>query len=255
MVGRLRRVVMRRPGEAMAAADPAAWHYTSAIDVEEARRAHDAFADALRAWDVEVLYHDEPLPDHSDSVFVFDPRPRHRPGDARAQHGQGAPARRGGASRAHAAGLRRAGLRPPGGRRPRRGRRHPVAGPRHAGGGPRLPDERRRRASAPRPARARRRHRPRLRPAVLHRPGRVSSPAQPDQPGRRRPGRRLPAAHAHRLLGGAPAPRRPAARGPGGGVRADAGDQHPHRRSAQVHHAGRKPGDAGGCSRWPAARS
>jgi len=73
MVGRLRRVVMRRPGEAMAAADPAAWHYTSAIDVGEARRAHDAFADALRAWDVEVLYHDEPLPAHSDSVFVFDP--------------------------------------------------------------------------------------------------------------------------------------------------------------------------------------
>jgi dimethylargininase len=73
MVGRLRRVVMRRPGEAMAAADPAAWHYTGAIDLEEARRAHDVFADALRAWDVEVLYHDEPLPDHSDSVFVFDP--------------------------------------------------------------------------------------------------------------------------------------------------------------------------------------
>jgi N-dimethylarginine dimethylaminohydrolase len=73
MVGRLRRVMMRRPGEAMAAADPSDWHYTSAIDVEEARRAHDTFADALRSWDVEVLYHEEPLPDHSDSVFVFDP--------------------------------------------------------------------------------------------------------------------------------------------------------------------------------------
>jgi dimethylargininase len=73
MVGRLRRVAMRRPGEAMAAADPGAWHYTSAIDIEAARSAHDAFADALRAWDVEVLYHEEPLPDHSDSVFVFDP--------------------------------------------------------------------------------------------------------------------------------------------------------------------------------------
>ncbi len=73
MVGRLRRVVMRRPGEAMAAADPAAWHYTGAIDAEKARSAHDAFADALRSWDVEVLYHEEPLPDHSDSVFVFDP--------------------------------------------------------------------------------------------------------------------------------------------------------------------------------------
>jgi N-dimethylarginine dimethylaminohydrolase len=73
MVGRLRRVVMRRPGETMAAADPAAWHYTSAIDLAEARDAHDAFADALRAWDVEVLYHEAPLPEHSDSVFVFDP--------------------------------------------------------------------------------------------------------------------------------------------------------------------------------------
>jgi N-dimethylarginine dimethylaminohydrolase len=73
MVGRLRRVMLRRPGEAMAAADPADWHYTSAIDIQEARRAHDMFADALRSWDVEVLYHEEPLPGHSDSVFVFDP--------------------------------------------------------------------------------------------------------------------------------------------------------------------------------------
>jgi dimethylargininase len=73
MVGQLRRVMMRRPGESMVSADPAAWHYTGQIDVEEARAAHDAFADALGAWDVEVLYHEEPLPDHSDSVFVFDP--------------------------------------------------------------------------------------------------------------------------------------------------------------------------------------
>ncbi len=73
MVGRLRRVVMRRPGEAMAAADPQVWHYTDAIDLVAARGAHDAFADALRTWGVEVLYHDEPLPEHSDSVFVFDP--------------------------------------------------------------------------------------------------------------------------------------------------------------------------------------
>jgi len=73
MTAPLRRVLMRRPGAARAAADPARWHYTSAIDLEEARRAHDAFADALRAWDVEVLYHDEPLLEHADSVFVFDP--------------------------------------------------------------------------------------------------------------------------------------------------------------------------------------
>jgi N-dimethylarginine dimethylaminohydrolase len=73
MTAPLRRVVMRRPGPEMAAADPATWHYASAIDLEAARSAHDALADALRAWDVEVLYHEEPLPEHADSVFVFDP--------------------------------------------------------------------------------------------------------------------------------------------------------------------------------------
>jgi len=73
MTAPLRRVLMRRPGAAIAAADPARWHYTSTIDLEAARSTHDAFADALRAWDVEVLYHDEPLPEHADSVFVFDP--------------------------------------------------------------------------------------------------------------------------------------------------------------------------------------
>ena len=73
MTAPLRRVVMRRPGTAMAAADPARWHYAAPIDLEAARAAHDVFADALRGWDVEVLYHEEPLPDHADSVFVFDP--------------------------------------------------------------------------------------------------------------------------------------------------------------------------------------
>jgi len=73
MTAPLRCVVVRRPGPEMGDADPARWHYTSAIDLEAARLAHDAFADALRAWDVEVLYHEEPLPEHADSVFVFDP--------------------------------------------------------------------------------------------------------------------------------------------------------------------------------------
>jgi len=69
----LRRVVGRRPDEAMAAADPARWHYTAPIDLEAARAAHDQFVAALRAWDVEVIFHDEPLPEHADAVFVFDP--------------------------------------------------------------------------------------------------------------------------------------------------------------------------------------
>jgi dimethylargininase len=73
MVGRLRRVMVRRPDEAMAAADPARWHYTAPVDLDAARAAHDVLVSALRDWDVEVLLHDEPLPEHSDAVFVFDP--------------------------------------------------------------------------------------------------------------------------------------------------------------------------------------
>jgi dimethylargininase len=73
MVGRLRRVMVRRPDEAMAAADPVRWHYTAPVDLDAARAAHDVLVSALRDWDVEVLLHDEPLPEHSDAVFVFDP--------------------------------------------------------------------------------------------------------------------------------------------------------------------------------------
>jgi dimethylargininase len=73
MVGRLRRVVMRRPGQEMAAADPAAWHYMAPVDLDEARAAHDVFATMLQSWGVEILYHDAPLPGLADSTFVFDP--------------------------------------------------------------------------------------------------------------------------------------------------------------------------------------
>ena len=72
MVGRLRRVMVRRPDEAMAAADPVRWHYTAPVDVDAARAAHDVLVAVLRGWDVEVLLHDDPLPEHSDAVFVFD---------------------------------------------------------------------------------------------------------------------------------------------------------------------------------------
>jgi dimethylargininase len=73
MVGRLRKVVVRRPDEAMAAADPVKWHYTSPINLPEAQAAHDAFMSILAREGVEILYHDEPLPELSDSVFVYDP--------------------------------------------------------------------------------------------------------------------------------------------------------------------------------------
>jgi dimethylargininase len=73
MVGSLRRVMVRRPGEAMAAADPVRWHYAARVDLAAARAAHDRLVAILQDWDVEVLFHDTSLPAHADSVFVFDP--------------------------------------------------------------------------------------------------------------------------------------------------------------------------------------
>ena len=73
MVGRLRRVLVRRPDEAFANADPAEWHYAAKPDLEEAQREHDEFAAILRATGAEVIYHDEPLPGMADAIFVQDP--------------------------------------------------------------------------------------------------------------------------------------------------------------------------------------
>ena len=73
MVGRLRRVVVRRPDEAMAVADPGAWHYASRVELAEAQAAHDALVTILSDEGAEILYHDEPLPQLADSVFVCDP--------------------------------------------------------------------------------------------------------------------------------------------------------------------------------------
>ena len=227
----------------MAAADPAAWHYTSAIDVDEARRVHDAFADALRAWDVEVLYHDEPLPEHSDSVFVFDPvlvtdhgtlvlsmgkerrRGEEEPlartlqdcgvpvfgrleGDARVEGGDTLwldhdTLAVGRGFRTNAEGVRQL-----------RGLLEPV--------GVSVVDYDLPYFTGPE--------------ACLHLLSLIS-PVDVDLAVAYPP--LMPTAFWAELE----APRRPTARGPGRGVRAHAGDQRPHRRSAQVHHAGRKPGD------------
>jgi len=73
MVEPLRTVLMRRPDEAFAVADPAKWHYAGRPDLETARREHDALVAILRQAGARVIYHSEPLPDHADAVFVHDP--------------------------------------------------------------------------------------------------------------------------------------------------------------------------------------
>ncbi len=73
MIAPLRRVLVRRPSEAFALADPLKWHYTSKPNLEIAQQEHDGLVSSLRQTGAEIIYHDETLPDHADSIFTFDP--------------------------------------------------------------------------------------------------------------------------------------------------------------------------------------
>ena len=69
----LRRVLVKRPEEAFAAADPARWHYADRPDLEAAQREHDALVEILLAAGAEVIDHPEPQPERADAIYVFDP--------------------------------------------------------------------------------------------------------------------------------------------------------------------------------------
>ncbi len=73
MVDPLRRVLVKRPDQAFAVEDPAAWHYTGRPDLEIAQQEHDALVHILHQAGAEVLYHDEVQPHHADAIFVHDP--------------------------------------------------------------------------------------------------------------------------------------------------------------------------------------
>lgn len=73
MVGRLRRVLVRRPDECFAVDDPALWHYAGRPDVGVAQEEHDALIAVLRRAGVEVVYHDVPQPGRADAIFCHDP--------------------------------------------------------------------------------------------------------------------------------------------------------------------------------------
>ena len=73
MVAPLRRVLVKRPDEALGEADPRRWHYAARPLLAAAQAEHDAFVATVRAAGAEVVYHDEPLPRHADAMFTFDP--------------------------------------------------------------------------------------------------------------------------------------------------------------------------------------
>ncbi len=69
----LRRVLVKRPEEAFAVDDPAAWNYVSRPDLAAARAEHDTLAQILREAGAEVVYHDEPQQERADAIYVYDP--------------------------------------------------------------------------------------------------------------------------------------------------------------------------------------
>jgi dimethylargininase len=73
MVAPLRTVLVKRPDDAFAVDDPVTWHYTDRPDLVIAQQEHDALVALLRRGGTEVIYHDEPQPDHADAIFTFDP--------------------------------------------------------------------------------------------------------------------------------------------------------------------------------------
>ncbi len=73
MIAPLKTVLVKRPEEAFAVEDPVAWHYTARPDLAIAWQEHDALASLLRQAGAEVMYHDEPQPEHADAIFTFDP--------------------------------------------------------------------------------------------------------------------------------------------------------------------------------------
>ncbi len=73
MIAPLRSVLVKRPDNAFAVADPMAWHYADRPNLALAQQEHDALVALLRAAGAEVLTHDEPQPEHADAIYVFDP--------------------------------------------------------------------------------------------------------------------------------------------------------------------------------------
>ena len=73
MIAPLRKVLVKRPDEAFAVADPHRWHYVARPELEVAQQEHDTMVALIRQAGVEVSYHPEPQPDRADAIYVYDP--------------------------------------------------------------------------------------------------------------------------------------------------------------------------------------
>src|SRR3989442_11669587 len=69
----LRTVLVRRPDDSFAGADPKRWGYAAKPNLAKAQKEHDGLVDLLEQSGIEVRYHGEPQPGRADSMFVHDP--------------------------------------------------------------------------------------------------------------------------------------------------------------------------------------
>ncbi len=73
MVAPLQTVIVRRPDATFGNADPQKWHYTEQPKFEAALSEHSQLVQTLNGFGTEVVFHDAPLADHADAIFVHDP--------------------------------------------------------------------------------------------------------------------------------------------------------------------------------------
>jgi N-dimethylarginine dimethylaminohydrolase len=73
MVAPLQTVLVRRPDATFGNADPDVWHYAKRPNLSQAQAEHDRFVSTLHQFGAEVVYHDAPLANHADAIFVHDP--------------------------------------------------------------------------------------------------------------------------------------------------------------------------------------
>ena len=69
----IRRVMMRRPGKSLLAADPAVWHYGVHFDAERAIGQYARFAELVAACGAEILWYEDEGDGLADAMFTHDP--------------------------------------------------------------------------------------------------------------------------------------------------------------------------------------
>ncbi len=73
MTAPLKRVIVRKPDKTFGNADPEKWHYTGQPNLKKAIKEHGFIVDLLENAGVEVIFHEENMPDHADAIYVHDP--------------------------------------------------------------------------------------------------------------------------------------------------------------------------------------